>query len=554
MRMSRNAKAANALEGPITETCAEFPERHVFIKCPSCRRVIDEVRLHDNLEVCPRCGKHFRVSGRARMRMTVDEGTFEEWDAGLAPTDFLHFPGYTEKLERAHERSRERDAVVCGRGRIRGCDAALFFMDADFMMGSMGSVVGEKICRTFERATELGLPVVGFTVSGGARMQEGVTSLMQMAKVSAAVRRHGEAGGLYITVLTDPTTGGVTASFAMEGDIILAEPDALTAFAGPRVIEQNMHKRLPKGFQRSEFLLEHGFCDAVVPRGEVALTIGELLALHEGRARGAEPQSALEVVKLTRAADRATAGEMIELGLDGFIELHGDRHFGDDAAVVAGIGWKDGCPVTVVAVERGTTTKERMRRNFGMAHPEGYRKARRLMRQAEKFGRPVLCLVDTSGAFCGIGAEERGQGEAIARNLMEMSGLKTPIVSMVKGEGGSGGALALSVADRILMLASSAYSVVSPEACASILWKDTERAAEAADALKLTAPDLLELGIIDGIIDDADLTHAQIAQSVISTAFAAFDELSKLDTDTLTDRRYNKYRAIGQERVIDQSD
>lgn len=199
-----------------------------------------------------------------------------------ASEDFLSFPGYAGKLKSVSERSGERDAVVCGRGKICGCDTALFFMDANFMMGSMGSVVGEKICRTFEHATELGLPVVGFTVSGGARMQEGVTSLMQMAKISAAVRRHSEAGGLYITVLTDPTTGGVTASFAMEGDIILAEPDALTAFAGPRVIEQNMHKRLPKGFQRSEFLLEHGFCDAVVPRGEIALTVGELLALHEG--------------------------------------------------------------------------------------------------------------------------------------------------------------------------------------------------------------------------------------------------------------------------------
>ena len=176
----------------MTESCAEFPARHVFIKCPECRRVIDEARLHDNLEVCPRCGKHFRVSGRDRMRMTIDEGTFEEWDASLAPEDFLSFPGYADKLKSVSERSGERDAVVCGKGKICGCDTALFFMDANFMMGSMGSVVGEKICRTFERATELGLPVVGFTVSGGARMQEGVTSLMQMAKISAAVRRHSE--------------------------------------------------------------------------------------------------------------------------------------------------------------------------------------------------------------------------------------------------------------------------------------------------------------------------------------------------------------------------
>ena len=180
----------------------------------------------------------------------------------------------------------------------------------------------------------------------------------------------------------------------------------------------------------------------------------------------------------------------------------------------------------------------------------GYRKARRLMHQAEKFGRPVLCLVDTSGAFCGIGAEERGQGEAIAQNLMEMSGLKTPIVSVVTGEGGSGGALALSVADRIFMLSSSAYSVVSPEACASILWKDTERANEAAEALKLTAPDLLALGIIDGIVDDRGLSHEEIARAVMSSAFDAFDTLGRLDDATLTNLRYEKYRAIGQYRTM----
>ena len=261
-------------------------------------------------------------------------------------------------------------------------------------------------------------------------------------------------------------------------------------------------------------------------------------------------ESAKKFGKQTRSANRATAGEMISLGPDGFVELHGDRYFGDDAAVVGGIGWKDGRPVTVIAIERGTTTKERMRRNFGMAHPEGYRKARRLMHQAEKFGRPVLCLVDTSGAFCGIGAEERGQGEAIAQNLMEMSGLKTPIVSVVTGEGGSGGALALSVADRILMLSSSAYSVVSPEACASILWKDTERANEAAEALKLTAPDLLALGIIDGIVDDRGLSHEEIAGAVMSSAFDAFDTLGQLDDATLTNLRYEKYRAIGQYRTM----
>ena len=570
--MSKREKSVNSLEGPLTEVSAEFPERHILVKCPGCRRVIDQAKLDENLEVCPRCGRHLRVSGRKRMRMTVDAGSFQEWDRELAATDFLEFPGYAEKLEAAREKSHEADAVVCGRGAIGGHECALFFMNADFMMGSMGSVVGEKITRAFERATELGLPVVGFTVSGGARMQEGTTSLMQMAKVSAAVRRHSEAGLLYLTVLTDPTTGGVTASFAMEGDVILAEPGALVAFAGPRVIEQTTHKRLPNGFQRSEFLLEHGFCDLIVERKDMAATLAELLALHKGVApapgsphalsheeprgrRGArpkrapEPESAYDIVKLTRSTDRATALELLERGLDGFVELHGDRLFADDAAVVAGIGWKDGRALTVIAIERGNTTKERVRRNFGMAHPEGYRKAQRLMRQAEKFHRPVLCLVDTSGAYCGIGAEERGQGEAIASSLVEMSGLATPIVSVVVGEGGSGGALALAVADRVYMLGSAAYSVVSPEGCASILWKDTKRADEAAAALHITAGDLVELGLVDGMVPDLGLTHAEIAHDMMREVEIALDELSGLTADELVSRRYDKFRAMGGNRI-----
>lgn len=574
--MSKREKSINALEGPMTEVSAEFPERHILVKCPGCRRVIDQDKLAQNLDVCPRCGRHLRVSGRKRMRMTVDAGSFQEWDRDLAATDFLEFPGYAEKLSDAREKSHEADAVVCGRAEIGGHECAVFFMNAEFMMGSMGSVVGEKICRTFERATELGLPVVGFTVSGGARMQEGTTSLMQMAKVSAAVRRHGEAGLLYLTVLTDPTTGGVTASFAMEGDVILAEPGALVAFAGPRVIEQTTHKRLPAGFQRSEFLLEHGFCDLIVERKDMVATLTELLALHEGEApaagaphalsreeprgkRGArpkrveEPTCAYDIVKLTRSADRATALELLERGLDGFVELHGDRLFADDAAIVAGIGWKGGRVMTVIAIERGNSTKERVRRNFGMAHPEGYRKALRLMRQAEKFGRPVVCLVDTSGAYCGIGAEERGQGEAIATNLVAMSGLRTPVVSVVVGEGGSGGALALAVADRVLMLRSAAYSVVSPEGCASILWKDPKRADDAAAALHITAEDLTELGLVDGVVNDIGLTHTEIAHDLVREVELALDELGQLDADQLVGLRYDKFRAMGGDRICSRS-
>lgn len=250
--------------------------------CPHCGALLPISEQWENLNVCTSCGYHFRIGPRERVAYLADEGTFEELDAELISRDLLDFPGYDQKLRNAKLASREKEGVVCGTAEICSEKCALFLMDPNFMMGSMGTVVGEKITRLFEFATERALPVVGFTVSGGARMQEGILSLMQMAKTSGAVKLHSDKGLLYITVLTDPTTGGVTASFAMEGDIILSEPGALIAFAGPRVIEQTMRQKLPKGFQTAEFLLEKGFVDAVVPRKELKDTLGRLLRLHCG--------------------------------------------------------------------------------------------------------------------------------------------------------------------------------------------------------------------------------------------------------------------------------
>lgn len=569
--MKTKQKGINKLEGPVTDVPIELPERRAYVKCPGCRRIIDLEQLEASHDVCPRCGHHMRLGARKRLEATVDAGSFEEWDAELEATDILAFPGYTEKLERAQRSTGDKDAVLCGRATIGGEPCAIFIMDGDFMMGSMGSVVGEKICRTFERAAELRLPVVGITVSGGARMQEGTTSLMQMAKVSGARARFAKTGLPYLVLLTDPTTGGVTASFAMEGDIILAEPGALIGFAGPRVVEQTTHKRLPTGFQRSEFLLEHGFLDLIVERENVPATLSELLALHAGRIpaadaphvlperhephtllkkagrkrrrSGNEAPSAYDIVQAARSVEHPTALELIELGFDGFIELHGDRYFSDDPAIVGGIAWVGDQVFTVIGTERGRSTKERVARNFGSAHPEGYRKARRLMKEAGRFGRPVLCLIDTAGAYCGIGAEERGQGEAIASNLVVMSELETPIVSIVVGEGGSGGALALAVADRVLMLDNAAYSVVSPEGCASILWKTTDRAADAAEALALTAPRLAELGIVDGTITSSG-THRELAERIIDRVAHELAELASLKSDALVEARQAKFRAM----------
>lgn len=569
--MKTKQKGINKLEGPVTDVPIELPERRAYVKCPGCRRIIDLEQLEASHDVCPRCGHHMRLGARKRLEATVDASSFEEWDAELEATDILAFPGYTEKLERAQRSTGDKDAVLCGRATIGGEPCAIFIMDGDFMMGSMGSVVGEKICRTFERAAELRLPVVGITVSGGARMQEGTTSLMQMAKVSGARARFAKTGLPYLVLLTDPTTGGVTASFAMEGDIILAEPGALIGFAGPRVVEQTTHKRLPAGFQRSEFLLEHGFLDLIVERENVPATLSELLALHAGRIpaadaphvlperhephtllkkagrkrrrSGNEAPSAYDIVQAARSVEHPTALELIELGFDGFIELHGDRYFSDDPAIVGGIAWVGDQVFTVIGTERGRSTKERVARNFGSAHPEGYRKAQRLMKEAERFGRPVLCLIDTAGAYCGIGAEERGQGEAIASNLVVMSELETPIVSIVVGEGGSGGALALAVADRVLMLDNAAYSVVSPEGCASILWKTTDRAADAAEALALTAPRLAELGIVDGTITSSG-THRELAERIIDRVAHELAELASLKSDALVESRQAKFRAM----------
>ncbi len=255
--------------------------------CPNCHRQIPLSQLWGNSHCCTNCGCHFRMNSRQRVSFLADSGSFAELYAGLRADDFLGFPGYPLKLETTRNASRETEAVICGTAKIDGRDCCLFVMEPYFMMGSMGVAVGEKITRLFEYATENALPVVGCTVSGGARMQEGMLSLMQMAKVSGAVKRHSDAGLLYITLLTDPTTGGVTASFAMEGDVILAEPGATIGFAGARVIEQTTKKKLPQGFQTSESLLSHGFVDAIVPRARQRKTISSLLKLHSGGAENA---------------------------------------------------------------------------------------------------------------------------------------------------------------------------------------------------------------------------------------------------------------------------
>ena len=606
LRYAFKRTIASSQTGEERQIKPEVPDG-MLKKCNACKAAVfvDEVKKNDY--ICPHCGNYFRVHARRRIEMIVDEGTFEEWDKVMPARNPLSYKGYEDKLKKLQEKTGLNEAIVTGKGKIGGTEAVLGVCDSRFLMASMGENVGEKIARAVEKATEERLPVVLFACSGGARMQEGIVSLMQMAKTSAALKRHSDAGLLYVSVLTNPTTGGVTASFAMLGDIILAEPNALIGFAGPRVIEQTIRQKLPKGFQRSEFLLEHGFIDRIVERKDMKGILARILNMHcevslksednelgkqvnttesiensiedqvenvqetvVGNIAGNavdngtetwkkqvgsfekkqinETKSAWEHVQLARSKERPTGKDYIPCLFDHFTELHGDRLFGDDPAMIGGIAYFNKRPVTVIIQEKGNGTKENIAHNFGMVSPEGYRKSLRLMKQAEKFKRPVICLVDTPGAFCGVEAEERGQGEAIARNLFEMSGLKVPVLSIVIGEGGSGGALALAVGDEVWMLENSIYSILSPEGFASILWKDSSKAKEAAQVMKLTAKDLKALGIVEQIIPEKmPFTRENMVDTMNILKERIHNFLKSytiLDSEKLLNKRYNRYRNL----------
>lgn len=540
----------------------------LFGKCKKCGQMVLSEEVRENDYICPKCGGYVRMHAKRRIKMLVDKGTFEPWFEGLEISNPLGDKEYEKKLLEVKEKTKLEEAVITGKALINGSEVALAVMDGRFLMASMGEIVGEKITRTVEKATEENLPLVIVACSGGARMQEGIISLMQMAKTSAALKRHSESGNLYISVLTDPTTGGVTASFAMLGDIIMAEPDALIGFAGPRVIEQTIGQKLPKGFQKSEFLLEHGFIDLIVERQNLKNKLSEIIKLHYSKKIKNNLKQVLaddvnnnvenkafqnnltpwEKVQISRENKRPTGLDYIEKLVENFTELHGDRYFGDDSAIVGGIGTVNNKPVTVIAQVKGHNTKENISRNFGMPSPEGYRKALRLMKEAEKFHRPIICFVDTPGAFCGLEAEERGQGEAIARNLFEMSAIKVPILSIFVGEGGSGGALAMAVANEVWMLENSVYSILSPEGYASILWKDGKKADKAAEAMKMTADDLKQLNVIEKIFKEPVDYNVTTLEFVTDRLKAEMDQFliskSHLSGEEIVNERYNRFRRM----------
>ena len=532
------------------------------IVCPKCATPLTDDKTYAAFRVCPTCGRHERESARAAILRLADPGSFRERDANLVSGDPLHFEdetAYRQRLLALRQETGESDALVTGFAKIGSHEIAIAALDFSFLGGSMGVVVGEKLVRIAERARDKKLPLVTISASGGARMQEGMLSLLQMAKTSAAIQRLKAAGSLYVSILAHPTTGGVFASFANLGDLLIAEPGALIGFAGPRVAEQVTGQKLPEGSHTAEFLDAHGMIDAVVDRRQQRELLTRVLHIvaapragHHRRARRFRPPRAgadlpaWDAVQRARASDRMTSVDFLQRILGDFVELHGDRASGDDPAVVAGIGTLDGKAIAIVALERGHL-EDRGRRHDGRPYPEGYRKARRVMELAERLRLPLLTLIDTPGAYPGVESEERGLASELAASLARMSTLRTPIVSAVIGEGGSGGALALAVADRVLMLEGAIYSVIAPEGAAAILYRDAARAPELSTKLKLTAQDLKRLDIIDEVIPDPpsadpDALAAALAESVMN----ALGDLQRKRIGRVVNDRYDRYQRVGR--------
>ncbi|HXG13242.1 MAG TPA: acetyl-CoA carboxylase carboxyltransferase subunit alpha [Gemmataceae bacterium] len=563
-------QTSEVTERPAVRAAA-VPEENRWVKCPRDSAFIYHKRLDRNLKVCPECNYHFRISARDRLAYLLDPGSFQDLSGDIEPRDPLGFVDskpYPARIQEAQKKTGQKEGTIYGIGTIDGTPLVVAVMEFAFIGGAMGSAVGEAVTRAAELAVRKRLPLLAVCASGGARMQEGCISLMQMAKTSAALAVLAEHRLPYLVLLTDPTYGGVTASFATLGDVLIAEPDAMIGFAGRSVIESTIKQKLPDDFQRADFLLEHGMVDMVVPRGELRITLSKLLNCFRAAVAGRRPtadelpevgevpavkadqpgRDVWETVQLARHPDRPNTLEYISRIFSDFHRLHGDRLFREDPAIVGGLARLGQVQCMVLGTLKGRSIKENMERNFGMAHPEGYRKALRLMQQAAKFHLPIIAFVDTPGAYPGIGAEERGQSVAIARNLFEMARFPVPILTVLTGEGGSGGALALAVADRVLMLENSYYSVISPEGCSVILFKDVTAAPRAAKALRITAHDLKQLGVIEDIVPEppggAHTDPDATARYLKAVLVRHLRELLPKDPGKLVEERYARFRGF----------
>ena len=533
-------------------------------ECLLCETTLIDSDLYKRYKVCHACRFHYSMTARERVESLADHGTFRESNRSLTSIDPLSFStkgSYKKSLYDDQTRTGLTEAVITGSCTIDGLSCVLIALDFGFMGGSMGSVVGEKISLAFERAAKRKIPVITIVTSGGSRMQEGILSLMQMAKTGLASNLLQQKGIPHITVLANPSTGQAYASFANMADIILAEPGAIVGVNPIRSISDDVRKE-SEDSHTSESHLTHGTVDAITDRTDLRGVISVLLDLFNkeftikrtssGQVTypSSQPTEAWHSVQIARHNSRPTSMDYMARIMDNFVELHGDRVYGDDPSIVCGLGQIGGQTVVVIGQQREQTSDSEHKDNTGRTMPEGFRKAQRALKMAEKFELPVVSLIDTPGANLSSEAEQRGLGHAIASTLTLISSLTVPTISTIIGEGGSAGALALGVTDKILMLENAIYSAVSPEEAAELIYQDEQRAKEVAGSLKLTAMDCMDLDIVDQLVPEptqgAHKDHHEASRLLKRALLQNLADLQAVSKRRRLRARTKKFRNMGE--------
>ena len=536
------------------------PSEPVRQVCFVCASSLSDSQPFAHYRVCPTCRFHYTVTARERISTLADPGTFRETNRAVTSVDPLSFSSrvpYKQRLLRDQRRTGLTEAAVTGSGAIGGSPVVLIVLDFGFMGGSMGCVVGEKVALAFEHAAKRNRPVVAVVTSGGARIQEGILSLMQMAKTSIAAGKLAAKGLPFITVLSNPATGQAYASFANLADVILAEPGTIVGFAPIRSIRERATDPVPPGAHTAESHLSHGLLDGVVDREHLRERLSALLdllgsqyTLSPVRKRETlEPEaapSAWDSVQLARHSDRPTARDYIDRILTNFVELRGDRLDSDDPSMVIGLGRLGGQTVVVIGQQR----EGRGNDGGGWTRPEGLRKAQRALRTASKFDLPVITLLDTRGIHPSLEAEQRGLGNAVAVTMAQMAGVESPSLAVIIGEGGSEGALPLAVANRVLMLENAVYTVIAPEDAASLIYQDKARADDVAESLRLTAQDCREMRIVDSIVQEptggAHVNPIEASNQLHAALLRELADLQSKSKRRLVEQRYRKFRKMGE--------
>ena len=522
--------------------------------CMKCSSKLDE------FFVCKTCGNNSYITARQRILYISDKNTFKELK--LDKIDISKKCNYEDKIIKAQESTNLDEAIIIGTCNIDGRKVVLGVMDSKFMMGTLSVSVGENITKAFEYATAEKLPVILFCASGGARIQEGLFSLVQMAKINAAIKKHSDKGLLYISCLTNPTMGGVTASFGLLGDINIAEKNSQIGFAGKSIIENIYNENLDNDFQTEEYNEKNGMIDIIADRKEMRNILVDLLNMisddnkivkvdNNCENKSNTNDSLMEILKNVRDLDRLKGKDYLISIFDKYIELKGDRINSNDNSILSGIGNICGKSFIFNIQNKGRTLKENQENNYGLTRPEGYRKVLRVSRLAEKFKIPIINIIDSAGADPSIYSEENGIAKAIADCLYTFSDLKTIIISVVVGEGSSGGALALSVCDSIGMLENSIYTVISPEAYLKIMHKEEKVSNDLLKRMRFTANDLYEDKIIDEVIsenNDLEYNTNNIKNFILSN----YESLRKKEIQELIDNRYERIRNWDKEsrRII----